>query len=691
MPQWLRLIIAVFAVGAVIALIVLMIVIGRRTPSPGVHPGRVAYRVTAVVEAPPDVTLKITLRGDPANPLPQTMQGDGSLDFDGTCKAAAALTIEAAPVPSDASVDITPVGPQLVSPDGGSAKFRATVRVPAPPEPPVTPVIPGTSVANREIVPDTTKKPIEEPVERVVRVTVTTNGTAVGGAEVDPGSDYGGTALTGADGVAELTLQGLPSATVALTVTYMGQKKRASVRLATPSPSVMIDFVKETPFRVQVARGGQPLAGITITSTPGPGQAVTDGGGEAVIPLRLPRGTTIRFRAVVDGSEYTAEARLGDTPPSEPVVITVDNTIDVQYVIRATRIANAASGSKRAPLEGVEILARDSTKARLGEGRTDQQGMAKIRVRTVPGTMITWSAKPPTALPSDYRPEKPEWEAIHHHANPDEIELAWMQPEAPTGACCRTDASCLVGDEKSCTALHGTYKGDGTMCRPDLCLPPDNGSDDRQLIVRLDQATESGWNIAFKLLRCEPGNYGKRPECRTTLEPALAGLGREARSIQPESIQNTKTKVRAYLLLMLASAVEGQAHECDAINERLHTLSRAYTTDFEPVALLYRALARATAGVTSPATQHNEAVSLLDQAEQLPNSDDSWVIWQKQNYVKGVRAMLLHWFCQEQADPASCGKEACTTLKMWESQCSSDPDCHDNDTILQLKKLVCTP
>ena len=48
------------------------------------------------------------------------------------------------------------------------------------------------------------------------------------------------------------------------------------------------------------------------------------------------------------------------------------------------------------------------------------------------------------------------------------------------------------------------------------------------------------------------------------------------------------------------------------------------------MALLYRALARAIAGVTSPATQHNEAVSYLEQAEQLPDPGDTWVIWQKQ-------------------------------------------------------------
>lgn len=707
MPQWLRLIIAIAFVSLVLVLGIWKLV-GCPGPKPAPSVTDTSsttqgkdYQVTAVINAPPTVTLEVTLRENGSNPVSQTIPGSGSLDFKGTCDEGTELTIEAAPWSHGTSVDISPAGPQPVSRNNGSVEFQATLRAPEPPPPAVDssppPARPQPAIPAAQPTPAET--PIEVPVERSVRVTVTANGTPAAGAEVDPG-ESGAKALTGGDGVAELTLTGLPSATVTLTVSYMGDHKETSVRLARTSPSAAVDFARETPYRVQVIRGGQPLAGITVKSTPGGGQAVTDAAGEAVISLRLPRETPIRFAAVVDGSEYTATTRQGNTPTPEPIVITVDNTISVEYVFRAAKIANAASGSRKTPLQGVEIIARDASKARLGDGLTDARGVAKVRVKAAPGTMISWDPTTPASLPSDYRPETPEWETVPHHANPDERELVWVQPEAPTGACCRPDQTCVVGDEKSCVAKNGTYKGDGTPCRPDLCMPPkpdlipspgsaDPTSSDRTLFTRMDRATEAGWNCAFRLLRCPPGPLGDRATCRTGIEQDIASLRGEARSIQSESIRSAPAKVRAYLLLMLSFAVEGKVSDCDAAYEQVQTLT--YAKDFEPVALLYRALARAIAGVTSPDTQYNQAIQQLEQAEQFQDPDDKWVVWQKQNYVKGVRALLIYWYCQEQESPASCSGPACGFIETWQRQCASDPDCQDNNTIGELKRIVCAP
>ncbi len=43
----------------------------------------------------------------------------------------------------------------------------------------------------------------------------------------------------------------------------------------------------------------------------------------------------------------------------------------------------------------------------------------------------------------------------------------------PTGACCIGDGTCTVETLGDCSALGGTYQGDGTDCTPNSCPPPD--------------------------------------------------------------------------------------------------------------------------------------------------------------------------------------------------------------------------
>lgn len=47
-------------------------------------------------------------------------------------------------------------------------------------------------------------------------------------------------------------------------------------------------------------------------------------------------------------------------------------------------------------------------------------------------------------------------------------------PPPPTGACCRSDGSCIVTSQGDCQASGGSYQGDGILCTPGRCDPTRN-------------------------------------------------------------------------------------------------------------------------------------------------------------------------------------------------------------------------
>jgi len=48
--------------------------------------------------------------------------------------------------------------------------------------------------------------------------------------------------------------------------------------------------------------------------------------------------------------------------------------------------------------------------------------------------------------------------------------------QGPTGACCRTDGSCIITSGASCTGAGGIYRGDGSVCATANCPQPATGA-----------------------------------------------------------------------------------------------------------------------------------------------------------------------------------------------------------------------